>query len=276
MVELADIFRIHGSQYRARFKNHMLPNHLKAMQAIEECRTEALGGHVYFCEKCGENHYSYHSCKNRHCPKCQNDSANEWLQKQQELLLTGTHFMNTWTLPDSLRQLARNNQKIMYNILFKASAATLQKLALDPRYVGGEIGMMGVLHTWRRDIGYHPHIHYIIPAGGLSIDGNQWLSAKSKFLMPVKALSIIFRAKFRDELKKTKLFNAVPADTWKKDWVVHSKPVGSGIHAFKYLAPYIFRIAISNKRILKLQDGMVTFQLQGIKYLSTQNTDSNC
>ena len=276
MVELADIFRIHGSQYRARFKNHMLPNHLKAMQAIEECRTEALGGHVYFCEKCGENHYSYHSCKNRHCPKCQNDSANEWLQKQQELLLTGTHFMNTWTLPDSLRQLARNNQKIMYNILFKASAATLQKLALDPRYVGGEIGMMGVLHTWRRDIGYHPHIHYIIPAGGLSIDGNQWLSAKSKFLLPVKALSIIFRAKFRDELKKTKLFSAVPADTWKKDWVVHSKPVGSGIHAFKYLAPYIFRIAISNKRILKLQDGMVTFQLQGIKYLSTQNTDSNC
>ena len=276
MVELADIFRIHGSQYRARFKNHMLPNHLKAMQAIEECRTEALGGHVYFCEKCGENHYSYHSCKNRHCPKCQNNSANEWLQKQQELLLTGTHFMNTWTLPDSLRQLARNNQKIMYNILFKASAATLQKLALDPRYVGGEIGMMGVLHTWRRDIGYHPHIHYIISAGGLSIDGNQWLSAKSKFLLPVKALSIIFRAKFRDELKKTKLFSAVPADTWKKDWVVHSKPVGSGIHAFKYLAPYIFRIAISNKRILKLQDGMVTFQLQGIKYLSTQNTDSNC
>ena len=276
MVELADIFRIHGSQYRARFKNHMLPNHLKAMQAIEECRTEALGGHVYFCEKCGENHYSYHSCKNRHCPKCQNDSANEWLQKQQELLLTGTHFMNTWTLPDSLRQLARNNQKIMYNILFKASAATLQKLALDPRYVGGEIGMMGVLHTWRRDIGYHPHIHYIISAGGLSPDGTQWLFAGKNFLLPVKALSIIFRAKFRDELKKTKLFNAVPADTWKKDLVVHSKPVGSGIHAFKYLAPYIFRIAISNKRILKLQDGMVTFQLQGIKYLSTQNTDSNC
>jgi len=216
MVELADIFRIHGSQYRARFKNHMLPNHLKAMQAIEECRTEALGGHVYFCEKCGENHYSYHSCKNRHCPKCQNDSANEWLQKQQELLLTGTHFMNTWTLPDSLRQLARNNQKIMYNILFKASAATLQKLALDPRYVGGEIGMMGVLHTWRRGIGYHPHIHYIISAGGLSPDGTQWLFAGKNFLLPVKALSIIFRAKFRDELKKTKLFSAVPADTWKK------------------------------------------------------------
>ena len=136
--------------------------------------------------------------------------------------------------------------------------------------------MMGVLHTWRRDIGYHPHIHYIISAGGLSPDGTQWLFAGKNFLLPVKALSIIFRAKFRDELKKTKLFSAVPADTWKKDWVVHSKPVGSGIHAFKYLAPYIFRIAISNKRILKLQDGMVTFQLQGIKYLSTQNTDSNC
>ncbi|MFH1348634.1 MAG: transposase zinc-binding domain-containing protein, partial [Patescibacteria group bacterium] len=159
MVELADIFRIHGLQYRVKFKGRMLSNHLKAMQAIEECRTEALGGHVYFCEKCGENHYSYHSCKNRHCPKCQNDNANEWLQKQQELLLPVTHFMNTFTLPDSLRQLARSNQKIIYNILFRASASALQKLALDPKYVGGEIGMMGVLHTWTRDMGYHPHIH---------------------------------------------------------------------------------------------------------------------
>ena len=217
----------------------MLPNHLKAMQAIEACRTEALGGHVYFCEKCGENHYSYHSCKNRHCPKCQNDNANEWLQKQTELLLPVTHFMNTFTLPDSLRQLARSNQKIIYNILFKASAAALQKLALDSRYVGGEIGMMGVLHTWTRDIGYHPHIHYIIPAGGLSPDGTQWLSARGNFLMPVKALSIIFRAKFRDELKKTKLFGAVSAQTWTKAWVVHSKSVGSGVHAFKYLAPCV-------------------------------------
>lgn len=167
--------------------------------------------------------------------------------------------MNTFTLPDSLRQLARSNQKIIYNILFQTSAAALQELALDPKYVGGKIGMVGVLHTWTRDIMYHPHIHYIMPGGGLSADG-KWLSTGNKFCMPVKALSIIFRAKFRDELKKTELFDAVPTDTWKKDWVVHSEPVGSGIQAFKYLAPYIFRVAISNKRILKLENGMVTFQ----------------
>ncbi|MBI4685489.1 MAG: transposase zinc-binding domain-containing protein [Nitrospirae bacterium] len=196
MVELAEIFRIHGTQYRAKFGSSMLLRHLKVMRDIEECRTEAFGGHVCFCEKCGEKHYSYHSCKNRHCPKCQNDTAQKWLQKQQDLLLPVTHFMNTFTLPDSLRQLARSNQRMIYNILFKASAAALQKMALDPKYVGGEIGMMGILHTWTRDIAYHPHIHYIIPAGGLSADGTQWLSARGNFLMPVKALSIIFRAKF--------------------------------------------------------------------------------
>lgn len=260
MVELADIFRIHGPQYQAKFKDQMLPSHLKVMQDIEMCRTESLGGQVYFCKECQDHHYSYHSCKNRHCPKCQNDNAQEWLERQYELLLPITHFMNTFTLPDSLRQLARSNQKAIYNILFKTSAAALQTLALDPKYVGGKIGMFGVLHTWTRGLMYHPHVHYVIPNGGLCADGTQWLSARKNFLMPVKALSIIFRAKFRDELKKTKLFNAVPTETWKKGWVVHSKPVGSGTHAFKYLAPYIFRVAISNRRILKLENGMVTFQ----------------
>lgn len=260
MVELADIFRIHGSEYRAKFKSRMLPSHLKVMQDIEMCRTEPLGGQVYFCKECQEYHYSYHSCKNRHCPKCQNDNAQQWLQKQHEILLPVTHFMITFTLPDSLRQIARSNQKIIYNILFKASASALQKLALDPKYIGGKIGMVGVLHTWCRDLMYHPHIHYIIPAGGLSDDGTQWLSGRENFLLPVKALSEIFRAKFRDELKKTELFKDLPASVWKEKWVVHSKPVGSGIHAFKYLAPYIFRVAISNNRILKLKDGMVTFQ----------------
>jgi len=131
MVELADIFRIHGQQYQAKFKDRMLPSHLKVMQDIEMCRTESLGGQVYFCKECQDYHYSYHSCKNRHCPKCQNDNAQKWLERQYELLLPVTHFMNTFTLPDSLRQLARSNQKTIYNILFKTSAAALQKLALD-------------------------------------------------------------------------------------------------------------------------------------------------
>jgi len=238
----------------------MPPSHLKAMRAIEECRTETLGGQVYFCKECKEHHYSYHSCKNRHCPKCQNDKAEEWLQSQNDLRLPVTYFMVTFTLPDCLRQLTRSNQEIIYNILFRTSAAALQKLALDPKYVGGKPGFLGVLQTWTRDLMYHPHIHYIVPGGGLSEDSKQWMPAGENFFLPVKALSIIFRAKFRDELKKTELFDVVPPDTWRKDWVVHCEGVGSGEHAFEYLAPYIFRVAISNNRILKLKDGMVTFQ----------------
>jgi hypothetical protein len=157
-VEVADIFGIHGQEYREKYGDRMLPSHLKAMEDIEQCRTEALGGHAYYCEKCDEHHYSYHSCNNRHCPKCQNDQAEEWLQNQRGLLLPVIHFMATFTLPDELRDLARSHQKTLYNILFRSSAAALQELAKDPRFLGGIIGMMGVLQTWRRDLGYHPHI----------------------------------------------------------------------------------------------------------------------
>jgi hypothetical protein len=218
-----------------------------------------MGGHVYQCEACDEALYSYHSCKNRHCPKCQNDTAEQWLVEQQELLLPTPYFMVTFTLPTDLKQLARSNQKSLYNILFRTSAAALQQLAQDPRFVGGRIGMVGVLHTWTRDLSYHPHVHYLVPAGALAADGQCWLPAKKDFLVHVKPLSILFRAKFRDELKKTALFDLVPAETWKTDWVVHCQPVGSGVSALKYLAPYIFRVAISNNRILDLRDDCVTF-----------------
>ena len=145
-------------------------------------------------------------------------------------------------------------------MLFRASAAALQKLANDPRFVGGQIGMVGVLHTWKRDLNYHPHVHYLVPAGGLSEDGQTWLPVKKEFLVPVKPLSILFRAKFREALKKTDLFAQVPDETWTQDWVVHCRPVGNGVAALKYLAPYIFRVAISNNRILKLEDGQVTYR----------------
>jgi hypothetical protein len=259
MVEMAEIFRLHGEGYRAKFGDRMLPSHLRAMQDIEQCRTEALGGQLYYCQQCEEQRYSYHSCKNRHCPKCQNDQANEWLEEQKKLLLPVPHFLVTFTLPEELRAIARSNQKMVYNILFRASSAALLKLALDPRFVGGKIGMLGVLHTWTRALVYHPHIHYIVTGGGLSDDGS-WRSSREDFLVPAKALSVIFRAKFRDELKKTKLVDQVDAQVWKKDWVVHSEPVGTGEAAFKYLAPYVFRVAISNSRILKLEDGRVTFK----------------
>jgi Putative transposase/Transposase zinc-binding domain len=258
MVEIAEIFRLHGPDYRAKFGARMLPSHLRVMREIEQCRTEALGGQLYFCEQCAELHYSFHSCKNRHCPKCQNDQAEAWLKKQKGLLLPVNYFMVTFTLPEELRSLARSHQKTVYNILFRASAEALLALASDPRFVGGKIGMVGVLHTWTRDLFYHPHVHYIATGGGLSPDG-QWLNSRQDFLVHVKPLSLLFRAKFRDQFKKTDLFHLVGQQTWNKDWVVHCQPVGTGEAAFKYLAPYIFRVAISNKRILKLEDGQITF-----------------
>ena len=258
MLEVADIFRLHGPEYRAKFGARMLPSHLRAMHDIEDCRTASLGGQLYFCSQCLELRYSYHSCKNRHCPKCQNEQANDWLHEQKELLLPTHHFLVTFTLPAELRALARSHQKTIYNLLFRASAAALQSLAQDPRFVGGRLGMVGVLHTWTRQLLYHPHLHYIVTGGGLTDDG-RWCTARKDFLVPVKALSPIFRAKFRDQLKETDLFAAVTPRVWRKDWVVHSEPVGSGAQAFQYLAPYIFRVALSNNRLRKLEQGQVTF-----------------
>jgi Putative transposase/Transposase zinc-binding domain len=258
MVEIAEIFRLHGPDYRAKFRDRMPPSHLRAMEQIEQCRTEALGGQLYFCQQCAEFHYSFHSCKNRHCPKCQNDQAEAWLENQKGLLLPVNYFMVTFTLPEELRSLARSHQKTVYNILFRASADALLELASDPRFVGARLGMVGVLHTWTRDLFYHPHVHYIATGGGLSPDG-LWLNARQDFLVHVKPLSVLFRAKFRDQLKKTDLFHLVDQQTWNKDWVVHCQGVGTGEAACKYLAPYIFRVAISNRRILKLEDGQVTF-----------------
>ncbi len=231
MVEVADIFRLHGPAYRAQFADRMLPSHLRAMQDIEQCRTAALGGQLYFCNQCQEQRYSYHSCKNRHCPKCGNDQANEWLAAQQELLLPINYFLVTFTLPQELRAVARSNQKTIYNLLFRAASQALLKLALDPRFVGAQIGMVGVLHTWTRQLLYHPHVHFIVTGGGLSDDG-RWRCSRPDFLVHEKPLGIIFRAKLRDQLKKCGL---------------------------KYLAPYIFRVALSNNRLCSLHQGRVTF-----------------
>jgi hypothetical protein len=201
VVELAEIFRRYGPQYRAKFADKMLSSHRQAMRTIEQCRTPALGGHVYVCEACGETQYQYHSCRNRHCPKCQNDKAQRWLEQQQDLLLPVPYFLLTFTLPGELRGVARSHQKRIYDLLFRTSAAAVQHLARDPRFVGGQVDMVGVLHTWGRNLSYHPHVHYLVPAGGLAADG-AWLPARKNFLLPVKALSRIFRAKFRDALRR--------------------------------------------------------------------------
>jgi predicted RNA-binding Zn-ribbon protein involved in translation (DUF1610 family) len=258
--ELADIFRTYSPAYRAKFSGKMPPQHLRAMRAIERCRTPALGGHVYTCPDCGETLYRYHSCRNRHCPKCQHENAQRWLELQYELQLPVPYFMLTFTLPSQLRSFARSHQKLVYAALFRASAEAAQQLAHDPRFVGGTLGLVGVLHTWARDLSYHPHVHYLVPAGGLADDDTTWHPSRKKFLLPVKALSKLFRAQFRDALRKTDGFADIPASVWKQDWVVHCKPVGDGRTALKYLAPYIFRVALSNRRIVQVENDQVTFR----------------
>ena len=183
-LELADILREYGAAYRQKYADKLLLSHRQAMFAIERCRTEALGGQVYGCISCQEFQYSYHSCRNRHCPKCQHEQTQAWLETQQELLLPVPYFMLTFTLPSELRDLVRSNQKLMYALLFQASAQAAQKLAKDPRYIGGQIGLVGVLHTWTRNLIYHPHVHYLAPGGGLSADGQTWLPARHHFFLP--------------------------------------------------------------------------------------------
>jgi hypothetical protein len=263
MVELAEIFRRYGPAYRAKYHDRLLPSHLAAMEAIEHCRTAALGGHVSQCIECGELEYSYHSCKNRHCPKCQNDEATRWLEQQRALLLPVPYFLVTCTLPEALRPVAHSHQKLMYNLLFQTSAAALKALALDPKYLGGQIGLVGVLHTWTRDVAYHPHIHYLVPGGALAPDGSRWLSPHYEdWLVPVRALSKLFRGKFKAALTTAGLHEHVPPQVWHKAWVTHCKPAGTGTEVLTYLAPYIHRTAITNKRLEKLEEGHVTFRVK--------------
>jgi hypothetical protein len=251
-IELADIFRRYGTDYRRKYAEKILPSHRQAMWAIENCRTDTLGGQVFACPACRETHYAYHSCRNRHCPKCQHERTEEWLNLQRDLLLPVPYFMLTFTLPKELRNLARQNQKLLYHLLFQASAEATQHLAKDPRFVSGQIGMIGILHTWTRNLIFHPHVHYLIPGGGLS--GFQWLPSHADFFLPVKALSKLFRACFQALLRKSPLFSQIPNQVWFQDWVVHCLPVGDGQAALKYLAPYIYRVAISNRRLIAFID----------------------
>ena len=264
-VELADIFRRYGPAYRQKCASRMPASHLKAMRAVEQCRTEALGGQVYVCPACGETRYSYHSCRNRHCPKCQNENAQAWLEKEQALLLPVPYFLLTFTLPSTFHEVARAHQRLLYDLLFKTSAAATQQLAHESRWIGGQIGMVGVLQTWGRNLAYHPHVHYLIPGGGWSTDGQGWLPARNNFFLPVPALSKVFRGKLQQALRGTACYTQIPTKVWQQKWVVHCEPVGSGLNALKYLASYIFRVAISNNRLLKLENDHVTFRYRDTK-----------
>jgi len=282
MIEIQDIFNQFGDEYR---RNHKLPLHiLKAMIAIEACRTAELGGHVDECDECGHVRISYNSCRNRHCPKCQTLAKERWLEKRKEDLLPVGYFHVVFTIPQELNYITLTNQKEMYSILFNSVSETLLELSRDEKYLGAEIGFMSILHTWGQNLMDHPHMHCIIPSGGLTFDGNRWVNSKKDFFIPVKVLSRKFRGKFLFYLKKAYYSNALKCNPgieelteehifqsfidklYKKEWIVYCKPpFGSAEYVLEYLGRYTHRVAISNHRIVNLENGYVTFKWRDYK-----------
>lgn len=261
MLEVADIFRLHGRAYRARYGDRLPRSHQRVLHDLQVCRTASLGGHLKQCDHCGKKVYVYHSCRNRHCPKCHRDQTERWLSKQQARLLPCRYFLLTFTLPSQLRPLARSHPQQVYGLLMRCAAAALQKLSLDPRYLGARIGCLAVLHTWTRALLYHPHVHLLVTAGGLSADGAHWIEPKHPaYLVPVRALSVLFRAKICAALKKAGLLQQVSPKLWKKNWVVHCQPAGSGQKVLHYLGRYLFRVAICNSRLERIDHSKVTFR----------------
>lgn len=260
MVELADIFREAGPAYCARFGDRMLPSHRRVMRDIVDCRTPALGGHLYECE-CGVTRAVYHSCRNRHCPKCQCHEAERWFELKRDMLLPSEYGLATCTLPDQLRAVARTHQRTVYSILIREAAHALLDVVGEQRFIGGLTGIMAVLHTWTRTLIYHPHVHMLFPAGGLSADTETWIKPrKRKYILPSYALAKRFRERVDVAFKKAGLYELVPERVWRKRWVAHVKYVGTGDKALLYLSNYIFRVAISNDRIEHFDTDHVTFR----------------
>ena len=281
-IEVADIFRQFGKTYR---ESRKLPIHMhRVMNAIEKCRTAELGGHVDECDSCGHKKISYNSCRNRHCPKCQGLAREKWINARKEDLLPVKYFHVVFTIPNEINQIALRNQKIIYDILFKASAETLMELTRDNKYLGAETGFISILHTWSQNLMDHPHIHCIIPGGGLSLDGRHWVHSKKKFLLPVKVLSRLFRGKFLFYLKEAwqlgkinfagkinwlsieRQFQNLINELYQKEWIVYCKQAfKSPMQVIEYLGRYTHRVAISNNRIIKIEQGKVTFQWKDYK-----------
>ncbi len=243
------------------FGNTLTSVQKRALRDIAACRTPFFGGHVYQCDHCRQKVFSYHSCRNRSCPKCHQNQTERWLKQQRDRLLPCSYFLLTFTLPAELRPLARSHPKKIYGLLMKTAADALQTLVRDPRYVGARIGALAILHTWTRAMLFHPHVHMLVTAGGLSCDGASWLHPKNpRFLVPVRALSVIFRAKFCAALKKADLLRYTPAAVWNTKWVVHSQHAGCGDKVLQYLARYVFRIAIANSRLESIDGGNPRFR----------------
>jgi hypothetical protein len=258
VLEVADIFRQHGPAYQA--SHSLLPSQVRALRDIQYCRTAFFGGQLVQCDHCAKQHFAYHSCKNRHCPKCHGEQTQAWLDQQRDRLLPVPYYLLTFTLPAALRPLAFGHQRILYGALLKCAAASVLKLTADPQYLGATPTILAVLHTWTRALSYHPHVHLLVSAGGLSQDGQVWVAPHSPaFLVPVRALSVIFRAKMRDALQKANRSAPLAQKFWTQPWVVHCQHAGSGDKVLEYLARYLVRVAISNSRLKALDHGHVTF-----------------
>ncbi|MFQ5974315.1 MAG: transposase, partial [Alphaproteobacteria bacterium] len=266
-LEVADIFRAQGAAWRRANAGHVSLGQLKVMSAIERCRTAALGGHVARCADCSHSQIAYNSCRNRHCPKCQGAAAKDWLAARQAELLDVPYFHVVFTLPKPIADIAYQNKAVVYDILFKAGAETLITIAADPKHLGARIGFTGVLHTWGSALTHHPHVHWIVPGGGISLDGERWISCRPRFFLHVRVLSRLFQRLFLEKLRaahragrlrfftdlahlaERRAFTAYLAPWHDADWVVYAKQPFAGPEAvLAYLSRYTHRVAISNSR----------------------------
>ncbi len=278
-LEVADIFRDHGPAWRRANAGHLSLAQLKVMSAIETCRTAALGGHVAACTSCAHEHIAYNSCRNRHCPKCQSVAARDWLERRAADLLPVLYYHVVFTLPAAIADIAYHNKAVVYDLLVKASAETMQTIAVDPRHLGAKIGMTSVLHTWGSAMTHHPHVHIIVPGGGLSEDGARWIACRPGFFLPVRVLSRLFRRLFltmlatahrqrrlrffgeRAGLADPNAFAAFIAPLRRSEWVVYAKaPFGGPEAVLAYLSRYTHRVAIANSRLVAADANTVTFR----------------
>jgi hypothetical protein len=284
-LEVADIFRCHGEAYQKAHDGHLGRVERRTMSAIELCRTVELGGHVEGCQSCGAIRVAYNSCRNRHCPKCQGKACREWLAAREAELLPVAYFHVVFTLPVPIAAIAFQNKAVVYTILFKAVAETLRTIAADPKHLGAEIGLITVLHSWGQNLHYHPHIHCIVPGGGLSSDATRWISCRPGFFLPVRVLSRLFRRRFLEELRAAydegrlgffgdlahltaaMAFSRQLAEVRRLEWVVYAKPpFGGPKQVLAYLGRYTHRVAIANSRLISMTDDRVTFRWRDYRH----------
>jgi len=261
MPELAEVFARYGPAYLDKYGPAMLPSHRRAMQDILRCRTDAMGGQVFCCPHCGRTHYVYHSCRNRSCPKCHHEQTRDWLVERRQELLPVSYFHLVFTVPQELHACLRSRQTELYACFMQAAAQATLQLAADPHYVGGKVGILCVLHTWGRTLSYHPHLHCLVTGGGFHAPSQQWRSARPNYLVPVKALSRMVRDTFKNLLGPRLSSLNIPPSVWRVPWNVNGQPVrGTVDNVLNYLGRYVHRIAITNNRILAVDDGRVTFE----------------